>query len=101
MLEYVITDKSQLVVEVYGQDVNVIKLDGSCEFLPADRVFLADGNNVYSTNNIGDKPNTFIVVDPKTQKIECTFHLRGKVKRDKVGNIYVMTQQGVGFHKKD
>ena len=101
MLEYVTTDKKQLVVEVYGQDVNVIKLDGSCEFLPADRVFLADGNNVYSTNNIGDKPNTFIIVDPKTQKIECTFHLRGKVKRDKVGNIYVMTQQGVGIHKKD
>lgn len=65
----------------------------------ADKVFIADGNNVYSTNNIGDKPNTFVIIDPKTRKVECTFHLRGTVTRDTKGNIYVITKQGVGFHK--
>lgn len=99
VMEYVTTDSNRIVVEVYGQDVNVVKSDGSCEFIPADKVFIADGNNVYSTNNIGDKPNTFVIVDPKTRKVECTFHLRGSVTRDTKGNVYVATKQGVGFHK--
>lgn len=98
--QYVITDKNQLVVEVYGQDVNVIKADGSCERIPADSVYLSDGNDVYSTNNIGEEANTFIIVDRKTRKVECTLRLKGKVSRDKAGNVYVLTKQGVGFHRK-
>lgn len=99
--EYVATDKHQLVVEVYGQDVNVIKADGSCQLIPADSVFLHDTGNVYSTNNSGDVANTFIVVDPKTRKVEVSFHLKGRVYQDDSGNIYVRIKQGVGFHKRE
>lgn len=99
--EYVATDKHQLVVEVYGQDVNVIKADGSCELISANSVYLHDTGNVYSTNNSEDNANTFIVVDPKTRKVNVTFHLKGKVYQDNTGNIYVRTKQGVGFHKRE
>ena len=101
ILQNVITNDHQLVVEVYGQDVNVIKDDGTCDFLSADSVFFSDGNNVYSTNNDINQVNTFIIVDPKTRKIESSFHLKGSVGCDKNGNIYVVTKSGVGFHKKD
>lgn len=97
-MQYVATDGNQLVVEVYGQDVNVLKAGGGCERLPADSVYLHDTGNVYSTNNIGDRANDFIVVDPATRKVECTMHLKGKVFQDKPGNIFVLTKQGVGFH---
>jgi len=100
ILQNVITNDHQLVVEVYGQDVNVIKDDGTCDFLSADSVFFSDGNNVYSTNDLRDQFNTFIIVDPATRKIECSFHLKGSVGRDKNGNIYVVTKQGVGFHRR-
>ena len=98
--ENVMTNNDQLLVEVYGQDVNVIKTDGSCELLPADSVYFHDIRDVYSTNN-EDRANTFIILDPKTQKIKYTIHLKGKVSQDKFGNIYVATQQGVGFHQKE
>lgn len=101
ILQNVITNDHQLVLEVYGQDVNVIKDDGTCDFLSADSVFFSDGNNVYSTNNDINQVNTFIIVDPKTRKIESSFHLKGSVGCDKNGNIYVVTKSGVGFHKKD
>ena len=98
--ENVMTNNNQLLVEVYGQDVNMIKADGSCELLPADSVYFHDIRDVYSTNN-KDQANTFIIIDPKTQKIKYTIHLKGKVSQDKFGNIYVATQQGVGFHQKE
>ena len=99
--DYVATDKHQLVVEVYGQDVNVIKTDGNCQLIPANSVYLHDTGNVYSTNNSGDVANTFIIVDPKTRKVEVSFHLKGRVYQDNSGNIYVRTEQSVGFHKRE
>lgn len=99
IMQYMVTDSNQLLVEVYGQDVNVLKAGGDCERLSADSVYLHDTGNVYSTNNTGDKANDFIVIDPATRKVECSMHMKGKVLQDKSGNIFVLTKPGVGVHR--
>lgn len=93
------TNREQLVVEVYGRDVNVIKSDGTCELIPSDEVYFHDNHNVYSTNNGSDSSNHFVVVDPATHKVECSFHVDGIVLTDQTGNIFVGTKQGVGVYR--
>lgn len=92
------TNKHQLVVEVYGRDVNVIQSDGTCELIPSNEVYFHDSGNVYSTNNGSGRPNDFVIVDPTTRKVKYSFHNIGGVMHDKDGNIFVGIKQGVGVY---
>lgn len=100
-LRPIVTDKSQLVVEVYGKDVNVIHADGSVTLLPADSVYFHDGGNVYSTNNGSDGTNSFVIIDPVTRRVENSLRLRGVVSQDRRGNIFAFTKQGVGVRLRE
>lgn len=92
------TNKHQLVVEVYGSDVNVIKSDGTCELIPASEVYIHKSGQVFSSNNGFDRPNHFVIVDPTTHKVKYSFHNIVGVLQDKDGNIFVGTKQGVGVY---
>ena len=92
------TNKHQLVVEVYGSDVNVIKSDGTCELIPASEVYIHKSGQVFSSNNGFDRPNHFVIVDPTTHKVRYSFHNIVGVLQDKDGNIFVGTKQGVGVY---
>ena len=92
------TNKHQLVVEVYGSDVNVIKSDGTCELIPASEVYIHKSGQVFSSNNGFDRPNHFVIVDPTTHKVKYSFHNIVRVLQDKDGNIFVGTKQGVGVY---
>lgn len=95
--QYLISDKDQLLVEVYGKDINIIRPDGNCTLLPASEAFRNRDGNVYYTNNGSDAARDFVVVDPETQKIKYTFHILGNVRQDDKGNLFVFTKQGIGF----
>ena len=92
------TNKHQLVVEVYGSDVNVIKSDGTCELIPASEVYIHKSGQVFSSNNGFDRPNHFVIVDPTTHKVKYSFQNIVGVLQDKDGNIFVGTKQGVGVY---
>lgn len=96
-LESVVSDRSQLVVEVYGKDVNVIGSDGKVSTIPADEVFFKDCIDVYSTNGDRKKRSRTLIVEPGTRKIKYSFYINGWVCQDENGNIVVCTPQGIGF----
>ena len=99
-LQPVVTDKSQMVVEIYGKDVNIVEPDGQIQLMPADEVYFHDWRNVYSTNRDKSLPSQFVIIDPATRKIEYSFYIKGVVYQDRNENIIVRTPQGVGFLKK-
>lgn len=98
-LLYVVTGREQVVMEVYGRDVNLVRADGTCDLLPSGAVYLNKAGNVYWTNNGNDHYNHFVIVDPATRKVRYAFYINGTVRQDDAGNIYVSTKQGVGFHQ--
>ncbi len=91
------TNSNQLVVELFGKDANNISINGETEYLPADKIYLHDSGNVYSTNVDEDKPNNFIIIDPKTKKIKYTFNLKGHILQDNDENILIKLSEGIGF----
>lgn len=99
-LQPVVTDKSHMVVEIYGKDVNIVEPDGQIQLMSADEVYFHDWRNVYSTNRDKSLPSQFVIIDPATRKIEYSFYIKGVVYQDRNENIIVRTPQGVGFLKK-
>ncbi len=118
------TGSNQLVVEVYGKDVNVVRPDGTCRLLSADSVYFrclhnvysTNGgcdcslrtlevtspltHNVYSTNGGPDRVNNFVVLNPRTKQIECTLRLKGTVARNHQGDLMAFSDQGAWFRKR-
>ena len=89
------TNKHQLVVEVYGRDVNVIKSDGTCELIPSNEVLFFTTVVMFTLPiMVSDRPNNFVIVDPTTRKVKYSFHNIGGVMHDKDGNIFIGTKQG-------
>lgn len=95
---YIPTDKSQVIMEVYGKDFNVVHTDGTCDKLSSDEVYFHRKGNVYWTNNGRDNYNHFVIIEPKTRKVMYSFYLKGMVGQDDASNIYIITNQGIGFH---
>lgn len=97
--QYLTTNKKQLLVEVYGKDFNIIKSDGSCDFLPASEVYSNRKGKVYYTNNgkDADTVRDFVIFDPSSLRVKYTFHLQGNVIQHSKGNVFVSTKQGIGF----
>lgn len=95
-LRPIATDENQLVAEIYGKDVNIINLDGTCCLIPHDQVYFRDSRNVYSTNEDHKEKRHFIIADPYTKKIKSRFFLRGKIFEMR-NHIIINTPQGVGI----
>lgn len=101
-LQSIKTDGRQLVVEVYGKDVNIVGLDGQVTVIPADEAYFKDVSEyVFSTNRIEGKPTHFVAVDPASGKIKYTFYLKGAVHQFEDGDILVVSEQGIGYRKNE
>lgn len=101
-LQSIKTDGRQLVVEVYGKDVNIVGLDGQVTVIPADEAYFKDVSEyVFSTNRIEGKPTHFVTVDPASGKIKYTFYLKGAVHQFDDGDILVLSEQGIGYRKNE
>lgn len=98
-LDSITTDKNQLVIEVYGKDINVVNTNGECRLIPANEAYFQDfSDNIYSTNRVPDKRTNFVIVNPQTKKLEYFLNVDGSVIQDK-DLISVVSSQGIGFRR--
>lgn len=96
VLRCVTTDAHRMVVAVYTHDANLVTADGQVQVIPAGQYYSRRSRYVYSTTFGSDRFNSFVVIDPDTHAIRYSLSVRGWVWRGPHGNIYIVSQQGLG-----
>lgn len=102
-LQRLTSDRNQLLVQVYGKDINIIDPQGQVQRLPYTEAYMAECDNIYRTCEGYDKSAHYVYIDPDTGKIRYSFNVKGSVEDDDEGNICVVMPQGVAFipHKSE
>lgn len=89
------SDSTQLVTEIYGRDVNVVKHNGECTPIPYNEVYFRDGRDIYSTNSLPGKPRNVVITEPGSLKIKYKMKSYGEVYMSPSGNIFINMKNGL------